>query len=261
MNKIKYIVLFITVILSCKENLNSSKESYFEIPKLYNSRLFNNDSIKKNEFEFAKLTQSNPIFIGKFKFKDSIDINPKFKEYASSLSDENIEKTSFSGLEIFIDYETTVYYNWDGYFPDSDLVFAYYPAYLVNSTNSNKILFGKDGHIFGIQEAIDKESFDFWKPIEARPFDFCGNGSWRIAIEPNEFGLILMKKYKGDYTTKLRTRIKNGDNIIVSNDYYGKINKSQFKIADSSSIKRRLINSDSTDNTFSLFYGAKIDKN
>lgn len=224
---------------------------------LINSELFERDSIKKNQFEFDYLTTTYPTFIGKFRFNDSIDINPKKRDTSlyndTHKSINDIKQISQSGLELIVDYQTTILHNW--FNDQNSTYFSHYPLYLVNSTDSDKILFGKDGHLFGIQEAQDKDAYNSWKPIEAKGWDFCGNGHWSLIIKPNEFGLVLMPKYKGDYKTNLRARIKNGDNIIVSNSYKGVINKSQFKIKDSSYIQRRLNKSNGLD-AFSIFYGA-----
>ncbi|WP_299112656.1 hypothetical protein [uncultured Winogradskyella sp.] len=243
--------------ICCNKKDIETEKSEFKLPVVVNSELFERDSIRKYEHEVNYLTSVYPTFIGKFKFNDSIDINPKKKDTSlyniNVKKSEDLKKINQSGLELITDYETTVFFNWFGY--ESIAYFNYYPVYLVNSTATNKILFGKDSHVFGIQEAQDIDNYNSWKPIEAKAWDFCGNGHWHLIIRPNEFGLVLMPKYKGDYKTKLRTRIKNGDNIIVSNSYYGVINKSQFKIKDSSYVQRRLNDSNGLD-AFSLFYGA-----
>ena len=258
MKKIKVIAsLFFCTIFCCKSHEPLGKVNKFRLPVLINSELQQRDSIKKYVYEYKYLTTVYPTFIGKFRFNDSIDINPKAKDtflYNDNVRHVNdIKEINRSGLELFVDYETTIFYNWFG--PESLTYFSYYPVYLVNSTQSDKILFGKDSHVFGIQEAQDKENYNSWKPIEAKGYDFCGNGYWNIIIRPNEFGLVLMPKYKGNYKTKLRARIKNGDNIIVSNAYEGIINKSQFKVRDSSYLQKKLNQSNGLD-AFSIFYGA-----
>ena len=258
MNRTITIFLLSSYLFICcnKKDIETEKNE-FKLPVVINSELFERDSIKKYEHEVNYLTSAYPTFIGKFKFNDTIDINPKKKDTSIYKSDsaifEDVKKISKSGLELIVDYETTVYHNWFGF--ESKAYLNFYPIYLVNSTNTNKIIFGKDSHVFGIQEAQDKENYNSWKPIEAKGWDFCGNGHWNLVIRPKEFGLVLMPKYKGDYKTKLRARIKNGNNIIVSNSYDGVINKSQFRIKDSTYIQRRLKESNGLD-AFSLFYGA-----
>jgi len=116
----------------------------------------------------------------------------------------------------------------------------YYPVYFVNSNNSDKIFFIKDKYAFGIQEALEKKKFGNWLPIESRGFDFCGNGYSGLIVHPQEFVVILMKKYDGDLETAMRARFQVGENIIVSKPFKGRINKNQFKIKDSSYIQGRL---------------------
>ena len=256
MNHYKLIILFVFTILSCskKEDVQN-KRIEFKRPIVTNSKLLKQDSIQKHNYEVEHIIQYDPIFIGKFKFQDSIDIqNTNTNIYENRLDD--YEEVGLNGLELITDYKTTVFYNFNS---QSTHYFSFYPVYIVNSTTKNKVLFGKDSHIFGIQEAQDKELYNSWKPIEAKGWDFCGNGHWNLIICPGEFGLALMPKYKGDYNTKLRTRIKNGDNIIVSNSYKGVINKSQFKVKDSSHVQRRLKESNGSD-SFSIFYGAALEK-
>lgn len=68
-----------------------------------------------------------------------------------------------------------------------------------------------------------------------------------------------MKKYKGDYKTKLRVRFKLSNSIYVSSAFEGFINRDQFLIRDSSYFKRQLQESDGKDARW-LFYGASIKK-
>lgn len=121
---------------------------------------------------------------------------------------------------------------------------------------SDKIFLGKDSYIMGIQEAIREEKWKRWRPIEARGFDFCGNGSWGMIVHPNEFVVVLMNKYKGGFPTQLRVRYVMGNNIFVSKPFFGSIDSSQFHIKDSSYVKRQLQRTKGRA-AQSLFYGAE----
>lgn len=64
-----------------------------------------------------------------------------------------------------------------------------------------------------------------------------------------------MRKFKGDYETFLRTRIKNGDNILVSKKFKGLINKKQFLLKKGSTPKV-LLNEVNKYSVVGLFFGA-----
>lgn len=152
-----------------------------------------------------------------------------------------------------MDYESSVKYN-RNYQNDSTL-YDHYPVYFVNSTNTDKVFFGKDSYAFGIQEAIAKEKYIIWRPIEGRGYDFCGNGHWGLIVHPREFVLVLMRKYEGDYETELRVRFKVDENIVISRPFKGRINVSQFSVRDGSYIEKELQETDGKAATW-LFYGS-----
>ena len=116
--------------------------------------------------------------------------------------------------------------------------FDFYPVYIVNNSKVPKLLKGKDLRLFGLQEAVIKESkyYARWHPVEMRGWDFCGNGHWSRIIMPNQYALVLFPKYSGDFKTKMRVRIQNGESIYVSQPFEGVINKSQFYFKDSTGL-------------------------
>jgi len=137
----------------------------------------------------------------------------------------NIHKTD--SLEIAADYESSVAMK----HPDNNIAYYYYPVYVVNNTSQTRVFTGKDGHVFAIQEALDSNGD--WRPIEIRPFYMCGNGAWSLKIHSQEFLTFFVPKYKGDYETKLRIRLKVGDKrigetIYFSESFEGTINTKQF---------------------------------
>jgi len=141
---------------------------------------------------------------------------------------------------------------------DKGLGFAlneYYPVFFVNSTPSDKLFLGKDRYVFGIQEAFDTCDFGSWLPIEGRGFDFCGNGYWKLVVHPEEFVIVLMRKYKGGFETGVRVRFQLGESLYVSKPYKGVINEKQFLVEDSSYFDDRLKETDGRAANW-LFYGA-----
>lgn len=249
----KIIVLWFVIltIYSCERNESVMDE--FEFPILTNSNFIKGDSSIKHNEEY--ISGTFPIFYGKYSFRRNIDIanwraDTTYQSdfYRGFGSDSNINRLDESGFELYVDYDQTFYFKTRNH----RIAMEYYPVYIVNSTNNDKVFYGKDSYIFGIQEGVDKRNWPYWKPIEARGFDFCGNGSWKLVVHPNEFILVLMQKYEGDFETDLRVRIKNSDNILVSKPFKGTINRNQFRVEKGSYIESQI----EKDNLFSLFYGA-----
>lgn len=254
-------LLIILIVLFAAGCGNSSKElnsSIFSPPVLINT--LECDTVKNIKLEAHFLCEVFPTVIGKFKNRDTIDVNPMmrdtnmYKDFIWDFSRLNIDDSlDVNGFEIFVDYKTTIYYN--SFFEWSKSLLSHYPIYFINSSKSDKVFFGKDSHAFGIQESQDSNYFPNWLPIEAKGYDFCGNGRWGIIVHPNEYIVVLMQKYKGDFDTQLRVRFQNGESIYVSKPFRGSINYEQFTIKDSSFVQRQLEETNGLAG-FSLFYGA-----
>jgi hypothetical protein len=254
------LILFIIIsgLLGCQSSTEEKGLGVFKPPKILTSQF--SDSLTSIPYEAESVTEVFPNVIGKFKLQDEIDINPD-KRDASDYKDfyyrdfrrhEN-DSLAISGLELAVDYSTTVKYN-GGVLSDS-ILYDHYPVYFINSTTTDKVLYGKDSYLFGIQEALDQARYRQWWPIEGRGFDFCGNGHWELVVHPQEFVLALMKKYAGDCETDMRVRFAIGDYIIVSRPFKGIMNESQFSIEEDSYVGFNLRDSDAKALSW-LFYGA-----
>ena len=254
------LISFFGILIRCQLIDKKGEFDVFKTPSITNSQF--DDSIKSKAYQANHISEVFPTFIGKFKFQDEIDITPKnydtineenpiYEDYIYDYSPfGQYDTIDVNGLELLVDYETTVKYN--RYFEFESTLYHYFPVYFINSTNTDKAFYGKDGYVFGIQEAKDGGE---WRPIEGRGFDFCGNGRWGLIVHPREFILILMRKYEGDYETKMRVRFEVNENIFVSSPFIGKINKNQFSIQDSSYLERRLQETGGKASSW-LFYGA-----
>lgn len=247
-NILKTLLFFFISSLSISCNFNQvadKQEALFNMPIVYNSGYKFHFELSNDTTEY--ISEVFPRVIGKYKFTDSIDIsvqnndttflNDYFFENFSKY--EIIDSLDVNGLELITDYKTTVRLQ-DRYTDDS-LFYEYYPTYLVNSTKTEKFFLAKDSYAFGIQEAKfikDRRSYNHWYAIEGIGWDGCGNGSWGVIVRPQEFMLILMRKYKGDYLTQIRIRLRNGETTYVSKGFQGLINESQFTIQNKSFIER-----------------------
>jgi hypothetical protein len=246
--------------MNCSHQQIKTKELVFTSPTIFNNFYNGNDSIEIIKYKANKLMSVDPSFIGIYKFGDSIDITPTDDPELQDRIYENVKDTiqgnSLTGLELIVDYDTDVYSG-----GRENTFFNCYPVYLVNNTNSGKIIYGKDRHVFGLQEAFTNEEYGAsWKPIEMKGFDFCGNGHWTKIIQPKEFALLLFVKYDGTEKHTMRVRFKNGANILVSNTFEGMINPKQFTVEKESSTYDRLKRVEAVDQNLyqEYFYGAKV---
>lgn len=197
----------------------------------------NPDSIKAWDTE--GINEVWPEFVGQYKFSDTVRIGER--EIRSVTEDElkwefdennfRFDTLSSDGLQIYPDYSTTIIQEW---YPGSTEFRTSFPLYIVNETKDAKLFIGKDSWGFAIQEAFDTSGYNSWYAIEAKGYDFCGNGFFRRKLRPGEFIMILMPKYDGTETTYIRTRVKIGGNIFISKPYKGLISRKQFTIQKSS---------------------------
>jgi hypothetical protein len=210
-------------------------------------------------FSEESVAQIDPRVLNKYKFSDTIripDEKNKEKEYGSTKSHFDYglvgltDSTLTDGLEIVTDYTNDISFNQYG----ESKLYNYYPVYVVNQTPNPKGFLGKDGIAFGLQEALDTAGV--WRPIEGRGWDFCGCCKWGLKIEPQEFLVIIFRKYSGNYKTKIRVRIKNGDNIYVSKPFYATINEKQLYLEKNRGLYRDIIE-DKTNALEYKFYGAR----
>ncbi len=240
----KFFIFLSIGFFGCSKNETNNE---FQFPQIINSQLLENDT--SILFEADSISGVYPAFIGKFKFDELIDINPSKSN--SKLNGDFIFEKKFldltdsidaNGFELEVDYHKEIPYN--RYFEIDPVYYTHYPVYFINSTKSDKLFLGKDSWAYGIQEASTKKGGWRWQAIEHKGFDFCGNGKWGIVVHPNEFVLVLVKKYKGDFETSLRVRFQVGQNIYVSLPFEGKINKKQFDVPDSSYIGKIINDND-----------------
>ncbi len=218
------VYLSIMMFCGCK---NEKQIDRFEIPKII--QIDRHDTV-----EYIKpkgILGVYPTFINKFKFTKELHIN------FDSLWRERLDTSDFSystwewrksdslnndGFQIIVDYNTDISFSKYRQYEPYHHVF---PVYIVNETKKTKLLLAKDSWIFATQEAEHNYS---WKAIEMDGFDFCGNGRWGLKIHPNEFAMFVMKKYNGSYKTKLRIKLRIGENIYLSKPYEGYIDTIQF---------------------------------
>ena len=217
-------ILFILVVVTACSQEEAIKPVVFKKPIVVQMPFEDSVQYLSNNF----MNGSYPEFIGKSPFSDTLTMTVKGRlhyEDSDIVFPDQIgitDTTRTDGLELFPDYSSTIIRNPYGL----ELAEYNYPVYIVNQTSGIKVISGKDSHLFGIQEALDSNGN--WRPIEFKGHDFCGLGRYGIKLYPNEYALLAFPKYQGNFKTKLRVRIKNGDNIYVSQPFDGTINERQF---------------------------------
>ncbi len=198
-------------------------------------------------------------FHGKYKFRDTLHLDGRYKRDTSYMSDylweyskpDKNDSLTTDGFQIFTDYNTTIYkkeeYSTRGKY--------YFPVYVVNETSNTKVFIGKDDYVFGLQEAVDTSDNDIWRPIECKAFDFCGNGYFGLKVHPGEFIMFLVPKYEGDEKSLMRIRLQIGESLYLSQSFTGTFNRKQLVTKKETSVYDGL-ESNKTSCIRWMFYGA-----
>ena len=182
---------------------------------------------KNSIIDFGKDT-----LLPKYDFKIIIDTSYDFHynkyEYKwldlpktiDSLFSLNLEAAKFHKLVQKVHYDKVDVFN-------KDYVKSY-PVLIYNNGNENSYIYDSPNGIQMIQEAKDIDGV--WKPIE-----FMFNFPYSIIyynfyeLKPKNYLGTSIIKYKGDFKTKIRVKLKFDKYYYYSNEILGYINRSQFK--------------------------------
>lgn len=115
---------------------------------------------------------------------------------------------------------------------DSDLdAKDYFSSYLINNSDSTFIIGTQDHSLIIIQEALDENNE--WTPIEHWIYSRCGNSYMEpLKLKSGKCVSIPIRKYKGDFKTKLRLKVLIRKEVFYSGLFEGSIYKSQFNKRD-----------------------------
>lgn len=104
----------------------------------------------------------------------------------------------------------------------------YFTAYFFNTTDTLFQAERQDGSLMMIQEALLEDGR--WLPIEYWVHSGCGNSYFNpLKLEPNTYVVVPIRKYSGDYKTKVRLKMKqNGQQLFVSKSFEASIDKGLF---------------------------------
>lgn len=221
----------VTTVFLKKDNPTIIAQNSKRFPVIINRFLRNPDTI--TFYACNDLTNALPKYMGKHQLADTIlmEHNGTYM-YEGILLQEIYNNAKcygnadFTGLDIVVDYETTVpmvYYNNGN--PENKIIYAYFPVYIINNNSSERYFNFDTGCALGIQM---KDS-PFYEPIEyfEMPMN-CFDMNYCVKLLTGEFVLLLFKKYQGDTTGPLRIRIKNSGNTLYSAPFNASYNKSQI---------------------------------
>ncbi len=243
----------IIVLLGCS-NDKKFENDYFTLPVIHQDST--EDSIYWRQEEYISHAWARVMYKNTFvdtlfvPVQGVIDTN-FYKSIIRRSNSWELDSLGLDGFEVYPDYSSTIARVHRGFGRGE----YYYPVHIVNQTPLTKVFKGKDSYVFAIQEA--QNEYGFWFPIEGKGFDFCGNGYWDVKVESKEFITVLFPKYNGEFKTKLRVRIRNGNTIYVSQPYDGVINKQQFILEKDRGYHYDYLIENRADAVQNMFYGAK----
>ena len=199
--------------------------TFFHSPKVIS--IVEPDSLSL--FEADCMMEQSTFMVGVFEFTDTLDFIRHRPMALLQSAEDKYDKSRWDslpgyGLEMYPDYQKDVY--WPVALRNGNGT-CFYPVFIANNTTGTKSFFGTDAYTFAIQEAQDSNGH--WFPIEMSGI-YWGCSRWCIQMEPKTFAVLLLPKYNGDFKTKLRVRLRNGDQTYVSQSFEGMIDHQQFKM-------------------------------
>jgi hypothetical protein len=103
-----------------------------------------------------------------------------------------------------------------------------FAIYIANcSTGKSAVLETQDGSAMMVMEALTLDKT--WKSIEYWSGSWCGNSYLSITLSPGEFTFTRGIKCSGDFRTKCRLKLSNGNDQLYSNEFYMGISTTQFE--------------------------------
>ena len=105
-----------------------------------------------------------------------------------------------------------------------------FPVYIFNNAKAKRIVSKSiiNGDLY-LQVQAKNENGD-WKSIEYNyvPGFICGTGHFDYLLKPKHSIVSAIRKYSGDYKTKMRVKFMSLNKVYYSNEFEGEINYSQF---------------------------------
>ena len=206
--------------------------THFQIPVIVDT--LQDQDAPRDTFAAIHIEESEIRYAGRFSFSDTIELSHDIRNMEEDWTQdyEDFHHLEQCGFEIHADYATTIYSIRRRHRLIDSSAYAHYPIFLVNTGQTQKFLLVDGGYVQAIQEGVYAKG-GYFAPIEQSTPSDCGSSQYMQGIRPGEFALLLAAKYKGNFKTKLRFRLRNQESILVSTSYEGIVDSSQFNIKDS----------------------------
>ncbi|WP_333601321.1 hypothetical protein [Flavobacterium sp.] len=218
-----FIVTLMSIIflISCKKENHNIKFSEINLIDDSTNKLFADKVDSLTEAEFS------PLYIGEI----SPEIKLSYRNNQTVKKTENRDKYKFpktNSIKLFIDTTKIIgiplgFYEAPKSGKRNNKIA--YPVF-IKSTNKDTVNIGYDVFLPIITEAKDRAGN--WRAIQKKFTFDCGNGIQNFYCAPNQIVISSMKKFKGNFKTKLRLKFEYWGGKSYSNEIEGEINESQF---------------------------------
>lgn len=229
------IYIFLIFIWSCgnyesDQNILPVVELSFENIALIDT--FKNE-LKYDTASYITASEFLPMYIGAIKDSIILNYNTRKIKTIDTWVVEKWPEVSYDSLKINIHIDTSQIIGSADFFPLQNLKkekdwtsnhrgnTKSHPV-LIKNNSDDTLSIGFGDYIPMIIEAVD--SLGEWEQIQEPYFYFCGTGIFPIYLNSNEILITSCKLYEGNYKTKMRLR----HGLNKSNEFYGKMNYSQF---------------------------------
>ncbi|MBX2876285.1 MAG: hypothetical protein KTR30_29465 [Saprospiraceae bacterium] len=211
---------------SYPEKNQVSQRSFFTPPKI---GLDIDSAYVKTMLAYSK--KRAPVLLGKSVYKDTVFVKPEwFTEFANQKHYcplDSLEYYIADGLQLLTHLEVDFSSAHFSHSPDQQLL----PLFIVNETSQPKVLMRYGGVLNISVEA--KNHSGIWEQIGGSRDSggyLTSSAPWQIKILPGEFAFSLLSIPTGDFSTQIRLKLINGDNIIVSRPFGFNMDYSAFQI-------------------------------
>lgn len=169
-----------------------------------------------------------PVLLGKSFHQNTIAITSdwfnKFLGRKNFCRLDSVEQFGTDGLQLFFGGQIDPPPDLFPKFLDHQLL----SIFILNAAAEPKVLMRYSGALYLSVEAQNRSGE--WEPIAGSRNLYDHISHFQLKILPEEFAFSLVSVPTGDFSTQIRLRLVNGDNIIVSRSFDFNLDYSAFQI-------------------------------
>lgn len=169
-----------------------------------------------------------PVLLGKSSHQNTIAITSDwFNEFLGRKNFcrlDSVEQLGTDGLQLFFGGQIDPPPDLFPKFLDHQLL----SIFILNAATEPKVLMRYSGALNLAVEAQNRSGE--WEPIAGSRNLYDHISHFQLKILPGEFAFSLVSIPTGDFSTQIRLRLVNGDNIIVSRSFDFNLDYSAFQI-------------------------------